>query len=176
MAAKCQRNSSFTFFKDFVGPASSSVKCQLLILMFVGFGCQPGFRVYASRQSLEQSCTQIGKLPLNFFSLALASQPFKDTKWSWWISELFLDHSITAAWGTPDTRRSHFVPRRDKGDPPKVRPLVLAGHVKNNILVSSLYLSLNYNIITDLVSDKRNCCVLEYIIIILDHYYHHNHF
>ena len=91
MAAKCQRNSSFTFFKDFVGPACSSVKCQLLILRFVGFGCQPGFTVYASRQSLEQSCTQIGKLPLIFFSLALASQPL--TQYYKWLSRL-LDISI----------------------------------------------------------------------------------
>ena len=45
--------------------------------MFVGFGCQPGFRLYTSRQSFVQSCTQIGKLPLIFFRVAMGSGPFE---------------------------------------------------------------------------------------------------
>ena len=53
-----------------------SVKCQLLTVNFVGFGCQPGFRLDTSGQSLWQSYTQIQAVLVIFFSLALASQPF----------------------------------------------------------------------------------------------------
>ena len=50
-----------------------SVKCQLLTVNFVGFGCQPGFRLHTSGQSLWQSCTQIQAVLVIFFSLALAA-------------------------------------------------------------------------------------------------------
>ena len=51
------------------------VKCQLLIVYFVGFGCQPTILLHTMRQSFEPSYTQIQALLVFFLSFALASQP-----------------------------------------------------------------------------------------------------
>ena len=68
------RLTSFSY--DSVTEGCISVKCQLLTVNFVGFGCQPGFRLHISRQSIEPSYTQIQVLLVLFLSFALASQPF----------------------------------------------------------------------------------------------------
>ena len=52
------------------------VKCQLLIVYFVGFGCQPTILLHTMRQSFEPSYTRIQALLVFFLSFALASQPF----------------------------------------------------------------------------------------------------
>ena len=57
-----------------------SVKCQLLTVNFVGFGCQPGFRLHTSRQSFEPSYTRIQALLVFFLSFALASQPLLEKR------------------------------------------------------------------------------------------------
>ncbi len=74
----------FLIHVDFVGPARpgpapprGSVKCQLLILRFVGPGCQPGFRLYASKQSFwSKVAPKLENSLLIFFRVAMASQPF----------------------------------------------------------------------------------------------------
>ena len=43
------------------------VKCQLLIVYFVGFGCQPTILLHTMRQSFELSYTQIQAVLVNFF-------------------------------------------------------------------------------------------------------------
>ena len=72
--AKINTLTSFSY--DSLIGGCISVKCQLLTVNFVGFGCQPGFRLDTSGQSLWQSYTQIQAVLVIFFSLALASQPF----------------------------------------------------------------------------------------------------
>ena len=67
------RLTSFSYYSVIEG--CISVKCQLLTVNFVGFGCQPGFRLHTSRQSFEPSYTQIQALLVFFLSFALASQP-----------------------------------------------------------------------------------------------------
>ena len=52
------------------------VKCQLLIVYFVGFGCQPTILLHTMRQSFEPSYTQIQAVLVIFFSQAIGSQPF----------------------------------------------------------------------------------------------------
>ena len=50
-------------------PVGCNVKCQVLIVVFVGFGCQLGYMIYISRQSTKPSCTQIRQVLVIFFSL-----------------------------------------------------------------------------------------------------------
>ena len=71
--AKINTLTSFSY--DSLIGGCISFKCQLLTVNFVGFGCQSGFRLHTSGQSLWQSCTQIQAVLVIFFSLALASQP-----------------------------------------------------------------------------------------------------
>ena len=71
-----------SFSYDSVTEGCISVKCQLLTVNFVGFGCQPGFRLHTSRQSFEPSYTQIQALLVFFLSFALASQPFARSDYS----------------------------------------------------------------------------------------------
>ena len=52
---------------DFVIYGFFEVKCQLLIVYFVGFGCQPTILLNTIRQSFEPSYTQIQAAPANFF-------------------------------------------------------------------------------------------------------------
>ena len=72
----CMKSRLMSFSYDSVTEGCISVKCQLLTVNFVGFGCQPGFRLHTSRQSFEPSYTQIQALLVFFLSFALASQPF----------------------------------------------------------------------------------------------------
>ena len=63
-------NQGMIFFS--VGPVPDSlshpkVKCQLLIVNFVGFGCQPTILLHTMRQSFEPSYTQIQAVLVNFF-------------------------------------------------------------------------------------------------------------
>ena len=74
----CMKSRLMSFSYDSVTEGCISVKCQLLTVNFVGFGCQPGFRLHTSRQSFEPSYTQIQALLVFFLSFALASQPFHD--------------------------------------------------------------------------------------------------
>ena len=73
----CMKSRLMSFSYDSVTEGCISVKCQLLTVNFVGFGCQPGFRLHTSRQSFEPSYTQIQALLVFFLSFALASQPFQ---------------------------------------------------------------------------------------------------
>ena len=52
---------------DFVIYGFFEVKCQLLIVYFVGFGCQPTILLHTIRQSFEPSYTQIQAVLVNFF-------------------------------------------------------------------------------------------------------------
>ena len=72
----CMKSRLTSFSYDSVTEGCISVKCQLLTVNFVGFGCQPGFRLHTSRQSFEPSYTRIQALLVFFLSFALASQPF----------------------------------------------------------------------------------------------------
>ena len=71
----CMKSRLMSFSYDSVTEGCISVKCQLLTVNFVGFGCQPGFRLHTSRQSFEPSYTRIQALLVFFLSFALASQP-----------------------------------------------------------------------------------------------------
>ena len=71
----CMKSRLTSFSYDSVIEGCISVKCQLMTVNFVGFGCQPGFRLHTSRQSFEPSYTQIQALLVFFLSFALASQP-----------------------------------------------------------------------------------------------------
>ena len=72
----CMKSRLTSFSYDSVIEGCISVKCQLMTVNFVGFGCQPGFRLHTSRQSFEPSYTRIQALLVFFLSFALASQPF----------------------------------------------------------------------------------------------------
>ena len=50
-------------------PVGCNVKCQVLIVVFVGFGCQLGYMIYISRQLTGPSCTQIRQVLVIFFQL-----------------------------------------------------------------------------------------------------------
>ena len=76
----CMKSRLTSFSYDSVTEGCISVKCQLLTVNFVGFGCQPGFRLHTSRQSFEPSYTQIQALLVFFLSFALASQPLGEIK------------------------------------------------------------------------------------------------
>ena len=73
----CMKSRLTSFSYDSVIEGCISVKCQLMTVNFVGFGCQPGFRLHTSRQSFEPSYTRIQALLVFFLSFALASQPFE---------------------------------------------------------------------------------------------------
>ena len=73
----CMKSRLTSFSYDSVIEGCISVKCQLMTVNFVGFGCQPGFRLHTSRQSFEPSYTRIQALLVFFLSFALASQPFQ---------------------------------------------------------------------------------------------------
>ena len=73
----CMKSRLTSFSYDSVIEGCISVKCQLMTVNFVGFGCQPGFRLHTSRQSFEPSYTQIQALLVFFLSFALASQPLQ---------------------------------------------------------------------------------------------------
>ena len=73
----CMKSRLTSFSYDSVIEGCISVKCQLMTVNFVGFGCQPGFRLHTSRQSFEPSYTRIQALLVFFLSFALASQPLK---------------------------------------------------------------------------------------------------
>ena len=75
----CMKSRLTSFSYDSVTEGCISVKFQLLTVNFVGFGCQPGFRLHTSRQSFEPSYTQIQALLVFFLIFALASQPL------WWL-------------------------------------------------------------------------------------------
>ena len=75
----CMKSRLTSFSYDSVIEGCISVKCQLMTVNFVGFGCQPGFRLHTSRQSFEPSYTRIQALLVFFLSFALASQPFQRT-------------------------------------------------------------------------------------------------
>ena len=82
----CMKSRLTSFSYDSVIEGCISVKCQLMTVNFVGFGCQPGFRLHTSRQSFEPSYTRIQALLVFFLSFALASQPLR---WRWSILLLF---------------------------------------------------------------------------------------
>ena len=73
----CMKSRLTSFSYDSVIEGCISVKCQLMTVNFVGFGCQPGFRLHTSRQSFEPSYTRIQALLVFFLSFALASQPLQ---------------------------------------------------------------------------------------------------
>ena len=50
-----------------ISPVGWNVKCQVLIVVFVGFGCQLGYMIYISRQSTRPSCTKIRQVLVIFF-------------------------------------------------------------------------------------------------------------
>ena len=79
----CMKSRLTSFSYDSVIEGCISVKCQLMTVNFVGFGCQPGFRLHTSRQSFEPSYTRIQALLVFFLSFALASQPFEIQKSCW---------------------------------------------------------------------------------------------
>ena len=58
-------------------PVGCNVKCQVLIVVFVGFGCQLGYMIYISRQLTGPSCTQIRQVLVIFF-----------LAWTWLASPL----------------------------------------------------------------------------------------
>ena len=70
----CMKSRLMSFSYDSVTEGCISVKCQLLTVNFVGFGCQPGFRLHTSRQSFEPSYTRIQALLVFFFSIALSKK------------------------------------------------------------------------------------------------------
>ena len=96
----CMKSRLMSFSYDSVTEGCISVKCQLLTVNFVGFGCQPGFRLHTSRQSFEPSYTQIQALLVFFLSFALASQPFwliahpycqeNMLKWKWKVKVIII--------------------------------------------------------------------------------------
>ena len=70
----CMKSRLTSFSYDSVIEGCISVKCQLMTVNFVGFGCQPGFRLHTSRQSFEPSYTQIQALLVFFFSIAFSKK------------------------------------------------------------------------------------------------------
>ena len=90
-----KKNTLTSFSYDSLIGGCISVKCQLLTVNFVGFGCQPGFRLHTSRQSFEPSYTRIQALLVFFLSFALASQPFP-----FWLTHTKQNHKkLTVKWG-----------------------------------------------------------------------------
>ena len=61
------RSPLFSFQAEKRANSHPKVKCQLLIVNFVGFGCQLGYMIYISKQSTEPSCTQIRRVLVIFF-------------------------------------------------------------------------------------------------------------
>ena len=100
----CMKSRLTSFSYDSVIEGCISVKCQLMTVNFVGFGCQPGFRLHTSRQSFEPSYTQIQALLVFFLSFALASQPF----------EQLFNLILSRIWRTTSTWTASFPARSPK--------------------------------------------------------------